>query len=488
MAIDLSRRAFFGSMGLGMAGLAMAGYAPVVSAYADEEKAAEATAPVAGDFDNEWSGPGSATGDWTGTPENLKAIGLSTMPLDELNRRRQLYVDAQTERVCEDGTVIPEVYVKFRALLNTYGHGVGVPLDTSFVAVMTEVTEDEAQAYLEMPRGRQFNLLEFSAESGRPLEECEAHCESLYQKGWISRTENSKGVLYGQIAFLYGIEENHTPQFHADPVYAGAFTGTYGEDGMAIAYSQSGTPFFITTPVSKDAVKDGAIDPLDDMLALLDTKNKFCVSPCPCRTLNLMGDKGPVHIEGYPGGDYDIKDVRTDQCGHYLETCLVLGEEAEFWIDLGVGRELTRDEAKALLQRSIDDGMILQRIPTKEAENICSCHGDCCGIISCWEMMNTSESRTFKQISRYTLEVDTDACIGCGTCVDRCPMAAVGIEEGKATLVGSCFKCGQCALSCPADARILVPKPEDERMPIFEDIYDMNNRMAAERFESGLVR
>ena len=201
-----------------------------------------------------------------------------------------------------------------------------------------------------------------------------------------------------------------------------------------------------------------------------------------------MGDKGPVHIEGYPGGDYDIKDVRTDQCGHYLETCLVLGEEAEFWIDLGVGRELTRDEAKALLQRSIDDGMILQRIPTKEAENICSCHGDCCGIISCWEMMNTSESRTFKQISRYTLEVDTDACIGCGTCVDRCPMAAVGIEEGKATLVGSCFKCGQCALSCPADARILVPKPEDERMPIFEDIYDMNNRMAAERFESGLVR
>lgn len=44
---------------------------------------------------------------------------------DELNRRRALYVDAQTDRVCEDGTVIPAVYVKVRALINSYGHGCG---------------------------------------------------------------------------------------------------------------------------------------------------------------------------------------------------------------------------------------------------------------------------------------------------------------------------------------------------------------------------
>lgn len=487
MAIDLSRRAFLGSMGMGAAGLAAgAGSVAVVNVANAEETTVEAAGEQAS-FDNEWSGPGSASGDWTGTPEPLKSIGLSTMPDDELAHRRELYVNAQTARTCEDGTVIPEVYVKFRALLNTYGHGVGQATDTSFVAIMNEVSEDEAQAYLEMPRGHQFSALEFSAQSGRSLEECEQYCESLHKSGWISKTEGSRGVLYGQIAFLYGIEENHTPALHEDPAYAGAFTGTYGSDGTQVAYGLSGTPFFITTPVCKEAVKDGAINPLDDMFALLDTKEKFAVSPCPCRTLGIVNG-GPVHIEGCPGGDYDIKDMRVDACGHYLETCLVLGEEAEFWIDLGVGREISREEAKQLLQRSVDDGMILQRIPTKEAENICSCHGDCCGILSCWKMVNTSESRTFKQISRYELEVDTDACIGCGACVERCPMSAVSLgEDGKAELTDACFRCGQCTLTCPAGARILVPRPEDEIMPIFEDIYEMNNRMAAERFESGLI-
>ena len=38
-----------------------------------------------------WSGPGSASGDWTATPQEIAELGGSTMPLDELNRRRKLY-------------------------------------------------------------------------------------------------------------------------------------------------------------------------------------------------------------------------------------------------------------------------------------------------------------------------------------------------------------------------------------------------------------
>ena len=43
------------------------------------------------------------------------------LTLEELNALRKQYVDSKEEYVCEDGTVIPAVYVKLRALLNTYG-------------------------------------------------------------------------------------------------------------------------------------------------------------------------------------------------------------------------------------------------------------------------------------------------------------------------------------------------------------------------------
>lgn len=346
---DLTPKGFLDAMVMGAAGVGIASGFLVVCAANAEEAPAEVT------YDNEWSGSGSVDGSWTATPAELAAVGGSNMPLDEINRRRKLYVDAQTVYTCSDGTVIPEVYVKARALLNTYGHGVGGDLaDTVFTAIMTELTEDQAQAYLDMPRGRQFTALELSQESGRSLEECERYCEEISKAGWISRAEGSRGTLYGQIAFLYGIEENHTPQFHADPPYAGAFTGTYAADGTRIAYYEGGTPFFCTVPVSKDVVKDGALDPLDDLDALLDTKNKFAVSPCACRTLGIVNGEG-VQIPGYPD-DYDLEGVVSPACGHPIETCLVLGEEAEFWINNKVGREITHDEAKQLLRNSVDQG------------------------------------------------------------------------------------------------------------------------------------
>ena len=61
------------------------------------------------------------------TADTIKYEPIKTeMTLEELNERRQQLVDSKTEDyVCADGTVIPNVYVKLRSLLDTYGNGVG---------------------------------------------------------------------------------------------------------------------------------------------------------------------------------------------------------------------------------------------------------------------------------------------------------------------------------------------------------------------------
>lgn len=50
--------------------------------------------------------------------------------------------------------------------------------------------------------------------------------------------------------------------------------------------------------------------------------------------------------------------------------------------------------------------------------------------------------------------VDKDKCIGCGACMQLCPVGAISFDEdGKAKIdPNTCIKCGTCEASCPVQA------------------------------------
>jgi len=63
-------------------------------------------------------------------------------------------------------------------------------------------------------------------------------------------------------------------------------------------------------------------------------------------------------------------------------------------------------------------------------------------------------------------ELDLEKCTGCGICVERCPVDAVSIIDGKAVLVKpeACPYCTKCedacpsgAIRCPFEIVLLVP-------------------------------
>ena len=488
--IDLTRRSFVKAAAAIGATSAITGTA----AFAEE-----APAPGHGTYEDweplgldcPWGGPGSEAGDWQGTPEDIKALGGSTMPLDELNRRRKMCIDSREEYVCEDGTVIPVAYVRARALIHVYGFGVGNSYtDHCFDWVMDELAEEQAQALTEMPMGKRFTPYEFAAESGRTLEECEQLCEDITEVGWLCRTYTDRGVLYNHNAEVLGLDEYHTPQCFTGVTDLTKFIYFDTADTLPVAFGMAGAPFFSSVPVTPEVVKDGEIYPFDDIAAVFATKEKLCISPCCCRTLGTFGMR---EYPGYPDGDYDLEGVMDPINGQCIETCLTCGDEAAFWIEHHVGREITKEEALTYLQRSVDEGFIIQRMADKEAETVGSCHGLSCGIVAHWRSLGDDDavaaSRTFQNISHYELEVDFDKCIKCGTCANRCPVQSITMDgpDGTPQVSPYCFRCGQCAYVCPMEARKLVPKPEGTFLPLFEDIIDNNNRLAAERFESGLI-
>ena len=48
------------------------------------------------------------------------------------------------------------------------------------------------------------------------------------------------------------------------------------------------------------------------------------------------------------------------------------------------------------------------------------------------------------------LDIDSEKCVGCGDCVEKCPTDAVELVEGKATIVRpeDCSYCTDCESIC----------------------------------------
>ncbi|MHC1720332.1 MAG: DUF362 domain-containing protein [Clostridiaceae bacterium] len=48
--------------------------------------------------------------------------------------------------------------------------------------------------------------------------------------------------------------------------------------------------------------------------------------------------------------------------------------------------------------------------------------------------------------------VDKDKCVGCGACVDVCPVGAIKVENDIAIVNDDCIECGACVDTCPVAA------------------------------------
>ncbi|HPR17917.1 MAG TPA: 4Fe-4S binding protein [Candidatus Cloacimonadota bacterium] len=51
------------------------------------------------------------------------------------------------------------------------------------------------------------------------------------------------------------------------------------------------------------------------------------------------------------------------------------------------------------------------------------------------------------------VNINKETCIGCGSCVDTCPVEALSLVDDKAVCDGDkCVDCGACVEACPVEA------------------------------------
>ena len=58
-----------------------------------------------------------------------------------------------------------------------------------------------------------------------------------------------------------------------------------------------------------------------------------------------------------------------------------------------------------------------------------------------------------------SLQLDAEACVGCGMCGIVCPHGVFRVEDKQARVVdfNACIECGACAVNCPTEAIAVNP-------------------------------
>ncbi len=151
--------------------------------------------------------------------------------------------------------------------------------------------------------------------------------------------------------------------------------------------------------------------------------------------------------------------------------CFLLGKSAQFAIEHKFGTKISKEDAVKIINKASDEGLVHKAFhihlkPELDEEAICNCCKCCCGIFSLfWQGIMPYHCYT-----SYLAEVNDDICIGCGTCVEKCPMEAIELEDRNIANVDEnrCIGCGVCVHHCPENAmklertgnrEVFVPPP-----------------------------
>jgi len=301
-------------------------------------------------------------------------------------------------------------------------------------------TEEEAALFLDLTPFPE--TPEAAAERlGRDEKKLGAQMEKMAKKGQLLRVRKDGVASYSIVPFVVGLMEFQVKRLADDKILATKME-QYAAEGFIQTLQSLKTPHQRTIPVTKDLVVRWPVAPYEDAITILKNQKKIALAPCVCRQLAIQ--------------------ARPEEtlCKKPLEACLIFGQAADYYVENGMGRFVSVEEAEQVIKRSEEAGLVVQPVNAQKVAGMCNCCGDCCGMLMSLKMQPKPAEAVQ---SNYYAEVDPEECTACETCLDRCQMEAIEIPDDTAVVLRDrCVGCGLCVTICPTEAVKLVKKPEDE--------------------------
>ncbi len=327
--------------------------------------------------------------------------------------------------------------------------GVDIP---EFYTLMEELfTPEEAAIYVAIPRG--FHPAGAIAEQmDKSEEEVAPLLEAMADKGLCTAGAFDETTFYGAPPLVPGIfefqfmrgtvtdrDKKLAKLIHA---YKAAVDAAQGPPKVTF-------PTTRVIPIDRKIQAGNTIHTYDQVVSYIEKYDPLAVSTCFCRHEAKLIDEN-------------------DDCGKPNDVCMQFGMGAQFVIDRGMGRKITKEEAMGILTRSEEAGLVHATVNRQEIDFLCNCCNDHCMILK------TALAQPKPGValnSGFQPVWDPDLCIACETCIDRCPTSALtmGTADVPEVNLDNCIGCGVCASGCPEKAITLeervgvLPPPPDQK-------------------------
>jgi electron transport complex protein RnfB len=178
------------------------------------------------------------------------------------------------------------------------------------------------------------------------------------------------------------------------------------------------------------------------------------------------------------------QEKKGNEVNRPIDTCLVFGLMAEYYIDNGIGKELTEDELMEKLTECEKANLVPFSTNSKTIANMCMCDKDFCQL---FRNLRKIEKPAQEVHAAFSVKIEAELCNGCKKCTSKCQIDAIiatDIQAAKKTKIheidpNRCIGCGLCVAACSQQAISMQLKDVLPDVP--ENPVAMYHSMAKER-------
>jgi Pyruvate/2-oxoacid:ferredoxin oxidoreductase delta subunit len=339
--------------------------------------------------------------------------------------------------------VSQEVYRQLLEVMKKRGGGyAGMDIPEFFSMVEELFTPTEAEINNAMPKGF-FTAQTLAASLGRDEKEVEGILEAMADKGLCLALSKDQNRVYQSARFMPGILEfqfmpgktTNREKRIAELIHAYKKAFDQKTDRTAITF-----PTVRVITVDALVKVDNQVHTYDQVQTFIDQSDPIAVTTCYCRHAAVLRGE--------------------DTHGMPNDVCMQFGPWAQFAIDRLGARRVNKQEAREVLNRAEEAGLI--HMSQNMAEGIgfiCNCDRWHC--VAVQNALTKPKPGLFFN-SGFEPVFDPDQCTACQTCLDRCPAEALTMGEESYPVVNldRCFGCAVCATGCPSEAITMKNKPD----------------------------